>query len=330
MPTSPSASPAKPLVIFLMGPTASGKTDLAIGLREHLPVELISVDSALVYRGMDIGSAKPSAEELAKAPHRLIDIRDPAEPYSAADFCADARREIDAIVAAGKIPLLVGGTMLYFKALLEGMADMPGADEAVRAEIAAWAEKDGWPAVHRELARVDPVTAAGIHPNHSQRISRALEVYRVRGKTMPELRQAQSANAHDFCTRFNVVQTALAPRDRAILHERIALRFSRMIDKGFVEEVRRLYLRGDLATTLPAVRAVGYRQVWSYLDGEVSLDEAVEQGIAATRQLAKRQLTWLRGWPAVNWLYTEDNIGKPLKNSEIIEQALKLVPTTII
>lgn len=321
---------AKPLVIFLMGPTASGKTDLAIGLREHLPVELISVDSALVYRGMDIGSAKPSADELAKAPHRLIDIRDPAEPYSAADFCTDARSEIDAIVAEGKIPLLVGGTMLYFKALLEGMANMPGADESVRAEIAAWAEKDGWPAVHWELERVDPVTAAGIHPNHSQRISRALEVYRVSGKTMHELRQAQSATAHDFCARFNVVQIALAPRDRSILHERIALRFARMVDRGFVDEVRALYARGDLNATLPAVRAVGYRQVWSYLEGDISLDEAIEQGIAATRQLAKRQLTWLRGWSAVNWLYTEDNAGKPLKYSEIIEQALKLVPTTII
>ncbi len=322
--------PQKPLVIFLMGPTASGKTDLAIGLRKHLPVEIISVDSALVYRGLDIGSAKPSADELALAPHRLIDIRDPSEPYSAADFCDDALREIEAVVAGGKIPLLVGGTMLYFKALRDGMAAMPPADETVRAQIANKARIEGWAAVHAELASVDPETAAEIHPNHSQRLSRALEVYRISGKTMTEFRKDQAAGEHNFMNTYNVVQIALAPRDRAILHERIATRFQKMVEHGFVDEVAGLYARGDLDVNLPAVRAVGYRQVWSYLAGELTLPEAIERGVIATRQLAKRQLTWLRGWPDVNWLLTDDIDGKPLKNDEIVHQALKLLPSKAI
>jgi tRNA dimethylallyltransferase len=322
---------ARPTVIFLMGPTASGKTDLAIALRQHLPVELISVDSALVYRGMDIGSAKPNAQELAAAPHRLIDIRDPSEPYSAADFCVDAEREIAAIHARGKIPLLVGGTMLYFKALLDGLADMPEADPEIRAQIEREAEEFGWPYIHQQLAAVDPELAAEIHPNHSQRLSRALEVYRASGKTMTELRREQTQNAVEpFSERFNVVQIAIAPRDRSVLHERIALRFNKMMAAGLVDEVRVLYDRGDLHVDLPAIRAVGYRQVWDFIEGRLSQDEMLERGIIATRQLAKRQFTWLRGWQnypntELNWLYTDSDAGNSLSKEEIVRCALNFI-----
>jgi tRNA dimethylallyltransferase len=322
---------SRPTVIFLMGPTASGKTDLAIALRQHLPVELISVDSALVYRGMDIGSAKPTVEELAAAPHKLIDIRDPSEPYSAADFCADAEREIAAIHAQGKIPLLVGGTMLYFKALLDGLADMPEADPDVRAQIERDAEKFGWPFVHQQLAEVDPDIAAEIHPNHSQRLSRALEVYRVSGKTMSELRREQTQNTTEpFSERFNLIQIAIAPRDRSVLHERIALRFNKMVSAGLVDEVQALYNRGDLHADLPAIRAVGYRQVWDFIEGRLSQDEMVERGIIATRQLAKRQFTWLRGWQnypntELNWLYTDSDAGNSLSKEEIVRCALNFM-----
>jgi tRNA dimethylallyltransferase len=323
-------------VIFLMGPTASGKTDLAIALRQHLPVELISVDSALVYRGMDIGSAKPTAEELALAPHRLIDIRDPSEPYSAADFCADAEREIAAIHAQGKIPLLVGGTMLYFKALLDGLANMPEADPDVRAEIEREAEEFGWPYVHQKLAEVDPEIAVEIHPNHSQRLSRALEVYLVSGKTMSELRHEQSQNTHEpFSERFNLVQIAISPRVRALLHERIELRFSKMLAAGLVKEVQALYDRGDLHADLPAIRAVGYRQVWDFIEGRLSHEEMLERGIIATRQLAKRQLTWLRGWQnypntTLNWLYTDGDAGNSLSKEEIVRCALNFIEAAAI
>jgi len=323
-------------VIFLMGPTASGKTDLAIALRQHLPVELISVDSALVYRGMDIGSAKPTADELAVAPHRLIDIRDPSEPYSAADFCADAEREIADIHSQGKIPLLVGGTMLYFKALLDGLANMPEADADVRAGIEQDAEKFGWPYVHQRLADVDPEMAAEIHPNHSQRVSRALEVYLVSGKTMSELRREQSQNAiAPFSERFNLVQIAIAPRERALLHERIELRFSKMIAAGLVDEVQSLYDRGDLHANLPAIRAVGYRQVWDFIEGRLSQEEMLERGIIATRQLAKRQLTWLRGWQnypntSLNWLYTDGDAGNSLSKEEIVRCALNFIGVAAI
>lgn len=321
-----SQIPACPLVICLMGPTASGKTDLAIGLREHLPVELVSVDSALVYRGMDIGSAKPDATELAAAPHRLIDIRDPAEPYSAADFCADAEREVAAIVAEGKIPLLVGGTMLYFKALLEGLAEMPAADAEVRRQIEQEAETFGWPHIHAQLMAVDPELAAQIHPHHSQRLSRALEVFRVSGKTMTQLRQSQlQRDNRPFTERYKVVQLAIGPRDRGRLHDRIAQRFSRMLEQGLVAEVTQLHQRGDLHPDLPAVRAVGYRQVWDYLEGVLTYDEMIERGIIATRQLAKRQLTWLRSWPDLHWLYTDDEQGRALSREEIIESALNFI-----
>jgi tRNA dimethylallyltransferase len=335
-------------VIFLMGPTASGKTDLAIALHQHLPVELISVDSALVYRGMNIGTAKPSEAELESAPHRLIDIRDPSEPYSVADFCSDAMREINAIHAQGKIPLLVGGTMLYFKALLDGLAEMPEANAEVRAQIEQEAIEFGWPFIHQQLASVDPDLAAKIHPNHSQRLSRALEVFRVSGKTMSQLRGRQLHNqqqgqSEPFCDKFNVIQIAIAPRDRSILHERIEKRFENMIAKGLINEVQSLYKRGDLHSDLPALRAVGYRQVWDYLivksRSELNVKSSYEQMIArsiiATRQLAKRQLTWLHGWrnypnSPLNWLYTETDSGISLTKEEIVRHALNFVGSEAI
>ncbi len=317
----------KPLVIFLMGPTASGKTDLAIALRQQLPVEVISVDSALVYKGLDIGSAKPSAEEQALAPHRLIDIRDPQDSYSAADFCADALREIEAIVAAGRIPLLVGGTMMYFKALLEGMADMPAADPVVRSAIEQQAAEHGWPFIHQQLAEVDPVTAAEIHPNHSQRLSRALEVYRVSGKTMTELRAQQQRDKDDLRNHYQVVQFAIGPRDRSVLHERIEHRFRLMLEQGFIDEVKALHARSDLHKDLPAIRAVGYRQAWEYLDGDYEYEEMIDRGVAATRQLAKRQLTWLRGWPELNWVYTDTESGKMVKKGQVLLELLNYLPT---
>lgn len=326
----------RPRVIFIMGPTASGKTDLAMTLRQHLPVELISVDSTLVYRGMDIGTAKPTAAELAAAPHKLIDIRDPSEPYSAADFCADAEREIAGIHAQGKIPLLVGGTMLYFKALLDGLAQMPEADATVREHIEREAAEFGWPYVHQQLMLVDPQMAAEIHPNHSQRLSRALEVYRVSGKTMSQLRAAQAQNySTPFCERFNVVQIAISPRNRSVLHERIENRFHKMIDAGFIDEVQALYARGDLHVDLPAIRAVGYRQVWDYLEGRLNYEEMIERGIIATRQLAKRQFTWLRGWQKypyseLNWLYTEADDGISQTKAEIVRCALSFIETAAI
>lgn len=324
-------------VIFLMGPTASGKTDLAISLRQQLPVELISVDSTLVYRGMDIGTAKPTADELAKAPHRLINIRDPAEPYSVADFLFDAEREIAAIHSAGKIPLLVGGTMLYFRALLDGLAEMPPADNDVRAQIEREAREFGWPHIHQLLAEVDPQTAAEIHPNHSQRVSRALEVYRVSGKTMTQLRELQHAQSGNgsFAQRYQLFQLAIAPRDRALLHARIAQRFEKMLAQGFIDEVRALYSREDLHKDLPAIRAVGYRQVWDYFDGASDYDEMKERGIIATRQLAKRQFTWLRGWSTsanteLHWIFTETEQGISLTKEEIVRCALNFIGTRAI
>lgn len=291
----------EPLAVFLMGPTASGKTNLAMALCRELPCELVSVDSALVYRGMDIGTAKPTAQEQAQAPHRLIDLRDPSEAYSAADFRRDALVAMAEITKAGRIPLLVGGTMLYFKALLEGLSPLPGADAAVRAEIEAEAARLGWARLHRQLAEVDPVAAARIHPNDPQRLSRALEVFRVSGKTLTELTQRKGDPLP-----YKVLQFAIAPAQRAELHRRIAERFRLMLEQGFEQEVRALYQRGDLHPELPSIRCVGYRQMWDYLDGVVGYDEMVARGIAATRQLAKRQLTWLRSWPDLQWLDTDN------------------------
>ena len=288
----------KPLAIFLMGPTASGKTDLAIQLRQHLPVEVISVDSALIYRGMDIGTAKPSKAELALAPHRLIDICDPAESYSAMNFRHDALREMQDITAQGKIPLLVGGTMLYYKALLEGLSPLPSADEKVRSEIEAKAALIGWGGLHQELTKIDPISAQRINPNDSQRINRALEVFYLTGKTLTEL-TAQKGEALPY----DILQFAIAPEQREVLHLRIEQRFHKMIELGFQQEVEKLYRRPDLNENLPSIRCVGYRQMWEYLRGDYDHDEMVFRGICATRQLAKRQITWLRGWTSpIQWL----------------------------
>lgn len=296
-------------LICIMGPTASGKTALAIALKQQLQrAELISVDSALVYRGMDIGTAKPDATELAAAPHFLLDIRDPAQSYSAADFRQDALELIAAIRKRGNTPILVGGTMLYFKALLQGISSLPAADPAVRAELEAEAAVKGWQAMHQQLAQVDPVAAARIHPNDPQRINRALEVYRLTGQSLTVL-TAQQAEPLPYQVR----QFAIAPTDRAELHRRIEQRFLQMLAQGFEQEVRQLYQRGDLHPDLPSIRCVGYRQMWDYLAGGVDYDTMVSQGIAATRQLAKRQLTWLRSWPDLHWLKTEAPLAENLQ-----------------
>ncbi|PTU77778.1 tRNA (adenosine(37)-N6)-dimethylallyltransferase MiaA [Pseudomonas indoloxydans] len=318
--------PALPPAIFLMGPTAAGKTDLALELARVLPCDLISVDSALIYRGMDIGTAKPERVILDAFPHALIDIRDPAESYSAAEFRADALAAMAESTARGRIPLLVGGTMLYYKALLEGLADMPSAAPAIRAELEARAAAEGWEALHRELAEVDPESAARIHPNDPQRLTRALEVYRVSGLSMTEHRLRQAAGNPDAGTSgagqlpYTVAQLAIAPAQRQVLYDRIAQRFRVMLEQGFVEEVEALRRRSDLHAGLPSIRAVGYRQVWEYLDGELSRDEMVERGIIATRQLAKRQFTWLRGWENLHWLDSLacDNLSRVLKYLESV------------
>ncbi|MEM6160163.1 tRNA (adenosine(37)-N6)-dimethylallyltransferase MiaA [Erwinia sp. P6884] len=290
----------RPKAIFLMGPTASGKTALAIALRQVLPVELISVDSALVYRGMDIGTAKPTAGERALAPHRLLDIRDPAEAYSAAEFRRDALAEMAEITQKGRIPLLVGGTMLYYKALLEGLSPLPPADPEVRQRIEQMAEEQGWDALHRQLCEVDPIAANRIHPNDPQRLSRALEVFFISGKTLTELTKTSGE-----ALPYDVIQFAIAPPQRELIHQRIEQRFHQMLASGFEAEARALFARGDLHTDMPSIRCVGYRQMWSYLAGEIEYDEMVYRGICATRQLAKRQITWLRGWKDVHWLDSE-------------------------
>jgi len=315
-PASPRAqAPALPRYLTLAGPTASGKTAAALAIASQHPVEIISMDSALVYCGMDIGTAKPSASELAAVPHHLINIRDPLNAYSAADFVADATRLMQEISARGKLPLLVGGTMLYFKALRDGLDDMPKADVATRAQIEQEASAQGWPALHAELARVDPVTAARLAPHDSQRISRALEVYRLTGQplasfhtTKKEAASALSIRArgqNDVLNPVDALLISLEPLERAWLHQRIAQRFDVMLTNGFLDEVRALRERADLHPDLPAMRCVGYRQAWAYLDAlqtpaasaALRLSDLREQGIAATRQLAKRQITWLRSTP---------------------------------
>ena len=290
-------------VIFLMGPTASGKTDLAIALRDHLPVELINVDSAQIYDQMDIGTAKPDSETLAKAPHRLLGFCDPADAYSAADFAKDAKKEISDIHKMGKIPLLVGGSMLYFKVLLEGMSDLPAANAEIRESIQQQANDEGWSSLHNELKKIDPKAAERLHPNHSQRIQRALEVYRITGVSLSDLQQQSEGGIEDV---FEVKQYALIPQNRALLHQRIEQRFKAMMQAGFEDEVKKLYQRGDLHADMPSIRAAGYSQLWNYLEGEVSLDEAVDRAIIATRQLSKRQQTWLRGWPNCHQVFVDD------------------------
>lgn len=304
----------KPLAIFLMGPTASGKTALAVELVQRFPMEIISVDSALIYKGMDIGSAKPDAETLAKAPHRLIDFLDPSESYSAADFREDALKAMAEITAHGKIPLLVGGTMLYFKVLKEGIAKLPAADETIRAQLLLEAKEKGWPALHRELEQVDPESAARLNPNDAQRLQRALEVYRATGRSLTQWHKQQKTETFPY----DVVNIAVSPTDRAVLHDRIAQRFHEMLTQGFYDEVKALYNRGDLNPNMPSMRAVGYRQMWDCLDGKISYAEMEERGIIATRQLAKRQITWLRSWKDLHWLDSLD--------PNITEKVLKILP----
>ncbi|RFA30463.1 tRNA (adenosine(37)-N6)-dimethylallyltransferase MiaA [Alkalilimnicola ehrlichii] len=302
-------SESKAPVIMLMGPTASGKTGIAVELAQRLPVDIISVDSALVYRGMDIGTAKPSPHVLAQAPHRLVDILDPEEAYSAAQFRSDALREIAASHAKGRLPLLVGGTMLYFRALEQGLADLPEADSSVRARLAEEAAKQGWAKLHERLGAIDPVAAARIHCNDPQRIQRALEVYELTGQ--PLTRLLDRANREPF--PFPVAKWVVAPRDRRWLHERIAERFTQMLGDGFVDEVAGLRKRPDLNRECSSMRAVGYRQVWDYLEGEYDYETMTSKGIIATRQFAKRQLTWLRSEQGCEWYSGEDgNLSETL------------------
>lgn len=314
----PAASGKQPRVIFVMGPTASGKTDLAMQLCDRLPCDLISVDSAMIYRGMDIGTAKPDPETLAAYPHRLVDILDPAEAYSAARFREDALTEIAEIQARGRIPLLVGGTMLYFNALQQGLAKLPEADPALRARLEAEAAEQGWPALHARLARVDPESARRLKPTDSQRLQRALEVFELTGKPISEHWREQA----EARLPFDILPLALMPGDRARLHRRIEQRFDLMLASGFEEEVRRLWERGDLHERMPSIRCVGYRQMWSWFSGEYDRETMRYRGIVATRQLAKRQLTWLRGWPDVHWLDSEA--------PNLLADALKLADPAVI
>lgn len=312
----------RPSAIALMGPTASGKSALALEWAQKLGGEIVSVDSALVYRGLDIGAAKPSIEERSLVPHHLIDVREPWQPYSAAEFAADARNALDDIAARGRIPILAGGTGLYFQALLHGLSPMPEADPDVRAEIAARAEKLGWPALHAELATVDPAAATKIKPTDPQRIQRALEVFRLTAKPISQWQRESLRQPFPF----RVLKLVLAPRERAVLHERIERRFDAMLAEGFLDEVRRLRALPELqshpaALDLPAIRAVGYRQAWEYLDkhgldGLTSAAEFRDRAIFATRQLAKRQLTWLRGELDARWfdpLLQRDGLGRALE-----------------
>lgn len=301
-----------------MGPTASGKTALAMELYDRLPCDIVSVDSAMIYRQMDIGTAKPDAEMLARYPHRLIDLRDPSETYSAAEFRADALREIEEIHAQGRIPLLTGGTMLYFHALLNGLAQLPEADPVVRARLLEEAERLGWPAMHARLAKVDPQSALRLNPNDSQRLQRALEVYELTGRSMTELWAEQEKQKLPY----EVVSMAVMPQERSELHDRIEQRFQIMLDQGFEAEARALWERGDLDISMPSIRCVGYRQMWEYFAGNWDYETMQFKGIVATRQLAKRQVTWLRSWKNLHWLDTND--------ADIVSNALKLIEPVII
>ncbi|MGK0496305.1 MAG: tRNA dimethylallyltransferase [Neptuniibacter pectenicola] len=305
-------------VIFLMGPTASGKTDLAMQLYDQLPCEIVSVDSAMIYRGMDIGTAKPDSATLARYPHKLIDLCDPAEAYSAAEFRRDALAQIDEIRSAGKIPLLTGGTMMYFHALKNGLATLPEANPVVREQILKKAELEGWESIHRRLADVDPESAARLNKNDSQRLQRALEVYEITGRPMSELWAEQKSQQPDF----SIVPMAVMPKERTMLHERIEKRFDIMLEQGFVDEVRGLWERGDLTLQMPSVRCVGYRQVWEYFAGTWDFETMKFKGVVATRQLAKRQVTWLRSWENLAWMDTHD--------PKLLSNALKLVDGGII
>ncbi len=316
-----------------MGPTASGKTDLAVALRKHLPIELISVDSSQVYRGMDIGSAKPTRELLEQVPHRLIDIRDPSEVYSAADFAQDARKEMEDITKQGRIPLLVGGTMLYFKALLDGLADNPPSDFKIRKKIEAAARKKGWPYLHAQLAEIDPESAGAIHPNHSQRIQRALEIFQITGKPLSLIKRNQQEKGSlikPILNDYKLVQIALIPLDRLYLHQCIEQRFKSMLDADFESEVQALYERGDLSPDLSSLRAVGYKQMWKYLSGDISCDEVCRLGVIATRQLAKRQLTWLKKWPDLYQLQVNYADEKKILSEKVLAGCLEILKNSCI
>lgn len=291
-----------PPIIWLMGPTAAGKTDLAIRIARRLPVEIVSVDSALVYRGMDIGTAKPEPHVLAEIRHHLVDILEPTESYSAAQFRADALEAIASILARGRIPLLTGGTMLYFRALEHGLSELPPADPEIRARLEREAHEHGWPALHARLAQVDPEAAGRIHANDPQRIQRALEVFEITGQPLSSLQKRAGGGPFPY----PLAKWVVAPKDRSWLHARIAERFRQMLAKGFVDEVVALRARGDLDLSMPSMRAVGYRQVWEYLDGRYDYGAMVERGIAATRQFAKRQLTWLRAERDAEWFASEE------------------------
>lgn len=296
-----SSAVVEPPVICLMGPTASGKTALAMALCDALPCDIVSVDSALIYRDMDIGTAKPTKAELQQYPHRLINLRDASESYSAADFCRDALLQISEIRANNRIPLLVGGTMMYFKSLIEGISPLPTANAEIRQKIENEANELGWQAMHDKLAEIDPVSALRIHPNDPQRLTRALEVHRLTGNTLTQLTQKKGAKLAG-----NILQLAITPKERSTLHDRIAQRYQQMIDLGFEQEVLKLKSRADLHHDLPSIRCVGYRQMWQYLDGDYDHKEMIFRGVCATRQLAKRQLTWLRSWSDLHWLTTDD------------------------
>ena len=303
---APGPQPARRPVILLMGPTAAGKTDLALSLAERFPVEIVSVDSAMVYRGLDIGTGKPDAATLQQFPHHLVDILDPAQAYSAGQFVRDARNVIDAVHGRGRIPLLVGGTMLYFRALRGGLADLPEADPATRAQIDAQGAQRGWPALHAELAAIDARAAARIQPNDAQRIQRALEVFRITGRTLSELHAAAAPPPDDL----TFASYAWVPGDRERLYAAIALRFEKMLECGLLQEVRRLHARGDLHERLPSIRSVGYRQLWQHLAAEVPLATAVANAILATRHLARRQLVWLRADREIKWMDALDSAAR--------------------
>jgi len=291
-----------PFCICIMGPTASGKSKLALQLAQKINGEIISVDSAIIYRGMNIGTAKPSKTEREKIPHYLIDIRDPKETYSAADFCHDAHATIKKILAKNKIPILVGGTMLYFKTLQFGLDEMPSADKNIREKISREAQKLGWPAMHKKLQKIDPIAAKKIHTNDSQRIQRALEVYELTGQPISALQKLDVKVSPEF----NFINVAIKPKSREELHQRIAKRFKKMLAAGLIEEVQKLFDRDDLSLDLPSMRAVGYRQVWQYLADDYDYKTMIEKAIIATRQLAKRQLTWLKSWPNLHWVDQDD------------------------
>ena len=308
-----------PPAICLMGPTASGKTDIAVHLVKNMPVEIISVDSVLIYKDMNIGSAKPDEATLKIAPHRLINFLDPSQSYSVAEFRRDALDAMQEITQQGKIPLLVGGTMLYFRALFDGLSTLPEADNLVREKLEAEAADIGWSAMHEKLKAVDPEAAAKIHPNDPQRIQRALEVYEISGQPLSLLQQKHKS---ENGSAYNFTKIIVNPRERKVLHQRIEQRFVNMLETGFIEEVRALYERGDLNVDMPSMRAVGYRQVWEFLDGQRDYQSMQERGIVVTRQLAKRQLTWLRNEDDATWLDSQDLASQP---EDIYQQALNLV-----